>query len=195
VTIWQVYQSDGLIVFGLNRSESQEVAQEFADQFGLTFPILLDSIGSAYGDYWIEGCTTPFPRDFIIDQSGIVRFLACEYDPEAMTTVIDSLLTVIDVPDAGVPEAAPLAPNRPNPFATSTTIRFNAESDAHVEIEIFNASGARVRRLMNRTVAAGSHSHVWDGTDDAGRPAPSGVYFYRLRMNGRSWSRQLVLER
>jgi hypothetical protein len=36
---------------------------------------------------------------------------------------------------------------------------------------------------------------VWDGRDDAGRPLPSGVYYYRLRAAGLVYSRPVVLTR
>jgi hypothetical protein len=194
-TIWQTYQSDGVMVFGINRLEDPETVRNWVEQFGVTFPVLLDTTAQVYIDYLITGCSTPFPRDFIIDQSGVVQYLACEYEPEAMIAVIDSLLSTIDVPDTRAPGAPQPVQNRPNPFASSTTIRFDVPTDGLVEIDIYNAAGAHVRRLLSRSVVAGSHAHVWDGTDDTGRPAPSGVYFYRFRTNEHSWSKELILMR
>jgi hypothetical protein len=40
---------------------------------------------------------------------------------------------------------------------------------------------------------AGLHTSSWDGTDVNNRRSPAGVYFYRLEVNGRVESKQLVL--
>jgi hypothetical protein len=52
-----------------------------------------------------------------------------------------------------------------------------------------------VRTLLDRPLEAGPHAVGWDGVDDGGRPAPAGVYFYRLEADGRSFTRKLVLSR
>jgi len=43
--------------------------------------------------------------------------------------------------------------------------------------------------------AAGPHALVWDGRDDAGRPAASGAYLVRLRAEGRAAAAKLTLVR
>ncbi len=45
-----------------------------------------------YGDYYIPGGQSPYPRDFIIDQVGIVRYANNEYDITAMIAVVESLM-------------------------------------------------------------------------------------------------------
>jgi hypothetical protein len=49
-----------------------------------------------------------------------------------------------------------------------------------VRLEIFDARGARVRRLHSGTMDGGTRILVWDGRDSHGRAAASGVYFVRL---------------
>ena len=44
--------------------------------------------------------------------------------------------------------------------------------------------GARVRRLVAGSLAAGDHDVTWDGCDDAGRGLASGTYFARLAAPG-----------
>ncbi|MFH1679564.1 MAG: agmatine deiminase family protein [Candidatus Eisenbacteria bacterium] len=97
---------------------------------------------------------------------------------------------------AGAPGAAVrLHPNAPNPFNPSTTFRFDLKYPERVDLLVFDASGRLVRRLVNEDRSAGSHEVVWDGKDDSGREAPSGVYFYRLRAAGIVYSRPAVLLR
>ena len=49
-----------------------------------------------------------------------------------------------------------------------------------VALEIFDARGARVRRLHAGPMAAGVRTLVWDGRDSSGRAAASGVYFVKM---------------
>jgi flagellar hook assembly protein FlgD len=52
-----------------------------------------------------------------------------------------------------------------------------------------------VRALVNANFGAGARSVFWDGRDDAGRIVASGVYLYRLEMNGQLLSKRLVMVR
>ncbi|MBN1542823.1 T9SS type A sorting domain-containing protein, partial [candidate division KSB1 bacterium] len=90
-----------------------------------------------------------------------------------------------------MPEEFSLEQNYPNPFNPSTTIRFNLTESGPVQLSIFNLNGQRVRTLVSRAMSAGSHAVVWDGTNDAGRLMPSGVYLYKLEMNGKVETRKM----
>ena len=86
------------------------------------------------------------------------------------------------------PSAFALAQNAPNPFNPSTTLRFAVPSDGAVQMAVYDVTGRHVRTLVDRHVEAGEHSVVWDGRDDAGRSAASGVYIVRLALSGESRS-------
>ncbi len=74
-----------------------------------------------------------------------------------------------------------LSQNFPNPFNPSTEIRFSLAQDCPVELVIFDASGRRVRSLVQgERLATGEHAFVWDGESDLGESCSSGHYFYRL---------------
>jgi hypothetical protein len=93
-------------------------------------------------------------------------------------------LYVNDVPTAVADEAPPastvLASAYPNPFNPQTKIEFDVAVAQHVTLEIFDIRGARVRTLVDDVLPAARHTAVWDGKDDAGGKAASGVYFVRL---------------
>lgn len=75
----------------------------------------------------------------------------------------------------------------PNPFSPRMTIRFTLEHPQTVNLAVFNVQGQRVRVLMNdQLLAAGPHDVAWNGTDAAGRRAPEGVYFVRMRAGDRT---------
>jgi len=72
----------------------------------------------------------------------------------------------------------------PNPFNPSTSISFSLAQPAAVRLAVYNVRGQCVRTLLHAPCEAGEHSPVWDGRDDTGRPAGSGVYFFRLQEGG-----------
>ncbi|MBD3335246.1 MAG: T9SS type A sorting domain-containing protein [Candidatus Eisenbacteria bacterium] len=84
--------------------------------------------------------------------------------------------------------------NIPNPFEDATTIRYSVAHESPVEIAVYDISGRCVRTLVKGTAAPGAYSIVWDGRNDSGIPATSGVYFYRFSVGSyTSVKRMLVL--
>jgi len=74
--------------------------------------------------------------------------------------------------------------NFPNPFNASTTIGFHLTSDAHIALEIFDIQGKRIRTIINDYRPAGQYIESWNGQMDNGMNAPSGVYFYKVSVQG-----------
>ena len=85
--------------------------------------------------------------------------------------------------------------NRPNPFNPSTTIRFETGTDRLVRLSVYSLSGRLVRILLDGTFPPGSHETVWDGTDEQGLPAMSGVYFCTIETGGASRTVKMILLR
>ena len=86
-----------------------------------------------------------------------------------------------------------LYPARPNPFNPSTVISYSLQERTPVEISIYNIMGQKVRVLVNSIQEAGNHSILWDGRDDRGLSAPSGIYFYRMRTDKQSFHQKMLL--
>jgi len=72
----------------------------------------------------------------------------------------------------------------PNPFRSATTISFNLDEPAHVVLEVYNVAGQRVKKLVDEMLPSGQHGIPWNGTADDGSKVSSGVYFYRIAVNG-----------
>jgi flagellar hook assembly protein FlgD len=65
-----------------------------------------------------------------------------------------------------------------------------------VDLEIFDLRGRRVRTLSRQApFAAGEHRVTWDGRDDSGRAAGSGVYLARARARDGEARTRFVLVR
>ncbi len=85
--------------------------------------------------------------------------------------------------------------SRPNPFRASTTISFTLPEDSEVSIGVYDLAGRKVKSLASGRRGAGGHEVPWDGTNDSGRRAASGVYFVRLESGRGSVTRTLSLVR
>ena len=101
-------------------------------------------------------------------------------------------------PPVGLPENITLMQNYPNPFNPSTTIAFAVPTSSLVTIRVYDILGREVRTLL-KGVQNGGHSQVtWDGTNNSGARAASGIYYCRLETslpNGttRTSSRKMLL--
>lgn len=80
--------------------------------------------------------------------------------------------------------AASLSQNNPNPFNPTTTISYYLPNAALVALDIFDVRGRRIRQLVYRTEEPGHHEIVWNGHDDGGTLLTTGLYFYRLTVDG-----------
>ena len=101
---------------------------------------------------------------------------AMSYDNLEFQVVSD----LSDVPDGPTP--ARLGRIHPNPFNPRTTIRYELEKPAAVNIEVLDVAGGLVRRLVaGSLMPAGSHTVDWQGRYDDGHPVAAGVYLVRMR--------------
>lgn len=69
----------------------------------------------------------------------------------------------------------------PNPTGGEVAIRFATPTAGKVTVDIFDVAGRRVRRIVDRQMAAGASSASWDGKSDSGKAVGSGVYFIRVK--------------
>jgi subtilisin family serine protease len=93
------------------------------------------------------------------------------------------------------PVAFTLAQNYPNPFNPSTVIEFELTLPVRVRMTVYNVAGRRVRIAFEGVLEPGRHRTSWDGTDDAGRELPSGVYLYRHETDRGTQTRKMLLVR
>ena len=98
-SIWQEYDQDEVITLGIINTQNQGQLSSFVEENSITFPILFDpgssggvQGGDTYDDYYMPNDGSPYPRDFIIDQAGIVQYANNEIDFEWMIYVIEELL-------------------------------------------------------------------------------------------------------
>ncbi len=93
------------------------------------------------------------------------------------------------------PNTFSLHANHPNPFNAGTVIAFELATPSHTYLDVIGLLGQRVRRLITEQRRAGRHHVLWDGLDDTGQPAATGVYLVRLRAGRQEETRRMLLLR
>jgi len=118
-------------------------------------------IEMASGDPWRVGISDPSQMEIIRIEDGVVT--------SAQNTLNSK------------PEAWALYQNYPNPFNVETDIEFELQSDAFVNISIYDVQGRLVQVLVNEFKPARTHLVRWH----AGNLA-SGIYTCKMTVGGRS---------
>ena len=102
--------------------------------------------------------------------------------------------TVVSVQqNESVPSEFSLMQNYPNPFNPTTTIRYELPVSSYVVLTVYNILGQEIRTLVNAEQTAGVKTVVWDAADAFGRPAVSGIYFYKIEASDFSRTLKLML--
>lgn len=125
----------------------------------------------------------------LLDSNGVLwcgtEYGLCRYT-EVPTSVDDG---------DGQPEDFPVITNYPNPFNPHTAIRVILPENGMVNLAVYTINGQRIRTLAGDTMHAGTHTLNWDGADEAGNAAASGVYLAVLKAGKYSVARKMQLMR
>jgi len=76
--------------------------------------------------------------------------------------------------------------NYPNPFNPSTTIEFSIQNDSEIDLSILNMKGQKIKTLAKNEFNKGDHSIIWNGDNESGESVSSGIYYYKLNVNGKT---------
>ncbi len=177
---------------------------------GLTYDYFGDQDAAIpTGDATVVFGTSSYPDDVGIlvyeaagRSEGQIVFFAFDYDAltdgQLARQLIENAVMYLVSGSQDVPEviaAGRLHLSRPIPSLTTgaTLLQLTLPSAADATVELFDASGRRIRRLARGTLAAGSHALPWDGRDDRGRVASAGIYFVRAKAAGQEMTRRVVV--
>lgn len=78
--------------------------------------------------------------------------------------------------------------NFPNPFNPVTTIRYHLSVRGNVKLEVYNMAGIRIAELDKGVRSIGSHEVHFSAKNLA-----SGIYFYRLNLDGHIETRKMLV--
>ena len=85
--------------------------------------------------------------------------------------------------------------NYPNPFNKSTAILLSVPQTGRVLVRIYNLLGQKISTLCDCVMKSGLHTLIWNGEDDKGAAAGTGLYICQVRMQGNSCSCSMMLVR
>ena len=124
--------------------------------------------------------------------SGIVQVLTDVACDQSLEIVEGDQSGLEDGPET--PLLFCLHPGRPNPFSSSTLIRYDIPHRSHVDLMIYDASGRLVRELIdNRLMRPGRHTAIWNSRNETGRHVAPGIYFCRLSAASRTQIQRMIL--
>ena len=83
--------------------------------------------------------------------------------------------------------------NYPNPFNPTTKISFSIPDESKVKLTVYNIKGQKVRTLVNDQLERGMHDVIWNGRNANNKSVASGVYFYRLNVNKKTYKVKKML--
>lgn len=88
-----------------------------------------------------------------------------------------------------------LIQNYPNPFKSTTTIKFTLPKEAFVALEICNVKGKVLKVLENGVLKSGYHTVSFNGMDNTKQPLSNGVYILRLKTDEYIETREIIISK
>lgn len=178
-------------VYGTQLTEAKKYSA-LVDFSSGTFPIWSDvSHITATGPYDLAPGQTDTVAFAIIGGATWTEFLTAADNARQKYSTFPAAVT--DMNNPPLPREFALYQNSPNPFNPTTTIAFYQPRAGMVMAEVFDLLGRKVSLLYEGRLEAGEHAIIWNGRYDSGIIAPSGVYFYRVRIGNQSLSRKMIL--
>ncbi len=130
------------------------------------------TLGPALCCLWTEGGSAPYDIAFYFEET-----------------------TGVSGDEAACDRPLLLGLNHPNPFSSTTTIRYELPEPGSVTVKVHDASGRRVRTIESGRGPAGMHEILWDGKNDSGADLAAGVYFCTASCGDRTATIRMVIVR
>jgi len=182
---------------------NQGQIDQFIDDTGITYLILQDESsndgsgpggfgGVTYDDYYIPNQGSPYPRDFIIDQDGILVYANNEIDTEYMIYILDLLLEGEDVVHTfskdKLPNTLKVYLAYPNPFNPIINIPFYKVEPIPITVRIYDNIGRVVKEILSNDLAIGETNIRWHAIGQS-----SGIYFVHIDSKSYNQTQKIVL--
>lgn len=107
----------------------------------------------------------------------------------AYNIFIDTNDTPVGIPGTNnLPVSYILKQNYPNPFNPSTQIDYELANDGYVSLTVFDMAGREVSKIVNKFQKVGKYTAIFDAEN-----LSSGMYFYRLNVNGYTETKKMTL--
>lgn len=193
VKIWEGTENNEPSDLVYSQDVSGEVSFDNFTLHQLTSPLQI----KADKDYWVgyeinsTGYGNPFARDngpMVPGKGGWIKYqgvwkqfteISSVYNYNLLISAIIQNLSGVSVEPNAITDKALKVSNYPNPFDGNSTIAYSLHSRSMVNIKLFNIMGQEIATLVSGMKDSGDHSFELSGAT-----LPSGVYFYRVEING-----------
>jgi len=197
-----VYNKDIAIVFNENTISHAEYTAMILEQYKKSVKIGSQTTGADgnftsiflpdYVSANLTGLGWFYPDGKPTQRIGITPDIEVKPTIAAIRAARDELLEIALEKVAGNNEIKPddfvLRQNYPNPFNPVTNICFSLRSKALVKLDIYNSSGGLVKTAVQKELAPGFHNYKFNASEMS-----SGVYFYKINVNGSSLARKMLM--
>ncbi len=214
---WLDYPYYRDLIYGQNFYGDPTVMTYLTRPEKLKAEVLADSLGHFVEVFTSEGHLIEGARvclsvagniieEGLSDESGLYHIIdSLEYGIDYVITAVKeshtvarsiytpSLVTDVEDDVDNLPTQFILGQNYPNPFNMSTAIQFSVPARGDADLEIFNILGQNVHSEVISCPGPGDYTVRWEAVDWHGRALPTGIYFYRLEMDGIAETRKMLL--
>ena len=166
-------------------SDSITLAYEVADDM-LSLSAEFDFCEDDYYYYYYDDCYEMFEMQFGITD---IQDITLDFSMEMSYNGPLAIAGEIELQ----PDEFRLYNAYPNPFNPTTTLKYEMGSAGPVFIDVFNVSGRKIRSLYNGIQSPGQHEIRWDARDDRGRQVSSGIYLFKVHVNGKQQTAKALL--
>jgi len=110
------------------------------------------------------------------DYNWTIRAVDAAYLGSSITTGVFTIGTQTSIEETdNLAQIFSLAQNYPNPFSSTTIIKFTLSEQENVVIKVFNVLGDEIKTIVNKEFAQGQHEVVFNAAG-----LSSGAYFYKI---------------
>ncbi len=151
-------------------------------RFGGVFPPPVDTM---YGSWGILVRGIGLYREEYYERMGFNQLTGAIINGVTYGTVVG-----VDGIPGSIPTEVKLYQNFPNPFNSSTTIRYELPEATHVRLSLYDILGREVSTLVNAFQQAGSYELSVES-----EPLSSGMYFCRLVVGDRMLTNKMIIQK
>jgi len=131
---YQKYQSQNLILLGVDLKEDAATIQQFIAPYGVTYPIVRDADGSVAAQYQVAG----IPTTLVVDANGVIR--ARHIGPiteEQLAAYVDPVLKSVAPTTTPVAALSKIAPDFNLPRETGQSVKLSDYRDKSTVVLVF----------------------------------------------------------
>ncbi|MGH7451297.1 MAG: T9SS type A sorting domain-containing protein, partial [bacterium] len=120
---------------------------------------------------------------------------AMSLSPQAASLPVSNTTGIDSNGETSLPASYRLLQNHPNPFNAGTLIKYEIPQAGAVSLKIYNLAGQEILEIVNAVQSPGRYQINWNGRDNQGKTAPSGIYICRIQAGSFVQTQRMIMVR